>query len=309
MKKNLHVLAAFALLFAAFSTPVSSAEADAATTGLDLNFVLATTLEAKVKITGTVTVPFLAGSGALTSGNNIAFKIGGELSPVSINGTVETVLTPAAFLQFLAGGSIGSGWNLPIANGLRMNERTGTKDSELTGGAFSGLVWSAKAGGVFQFDFAALKPGDWNHLVFQTSHVARYRALSSANSTDSWLYEADKGENRNGWNYYGAYFIGYQMPLVLNTAGFLVEEDLYLFDTPDGALWGDDLARWTFGPLLDFTLGERTSAALLVQWHSMRNFTGETEDYGFYQDRRLIDDDRYRMEFYRAALSVTVKLK
>lgn len=309
MTKRLHALLAGTLMLSVFLAPVTAAESDPAETGLDLNFVIATTMEAKVKLTGTVTVPFLAGSGPLTSGNSVEFKLGGELSPVSVNGTFETVLTPVAFLQFLAGGSIGSGWNIPIANGLRMNERSGTNDAELTGGAFSGLVWSAKAGGLFQFDLAALKPGEWNHVVFQTMHVGKYRALSSAGSADSWLYEADTGENRNGWNYYGNYFLGYRMPLFLNTAGFLLEEDLYLFGTKDRSLWGDDLPRWTFGPLLNFTLGERTSAALLVQWQGRRNFNDETEDYGFYQDRRMTDDDRYHIEFYRAALSVTVKIK
>ncbi len=309
MTKKMLVLSVVGLFTAAFLVPLFGAETEAVKTGLDLNYVLATTKETKVKITGTATVPFLAGSGALTSGNSVAFKLGGELSPVSVNGTFETVLTPVAFLQFLAGGSIGSGWNIPIADGLRMNERSGAHDAELTGGAFSGLVWSAKAGGVFQFDLAALKPGEWNHVVLQTTHIAKYRALSSANSTDSWLVESDLGENRNGWNYYGNYFVGYRMPIVLNTAGFLVEEDLYLFDTKDRALWGDDLPRWTFGPLFNFTLGKRTTAALLVQWRSMRNFTEETKKYGFYQDRRIQEDDQYRIDFYRAAASITVKLK
>ncbi len=288
MKNRLHHLIVCLSVLAAFEASLSAA---------DLNFVVATTLETKVKITETV------------SSGIVQFKAGGELSPVSVNGTVETVLTPVPFLQVLAGASIGSGWNIPIANGLRMNERSGANDAKLTGGAFSGLVWSVKAGGVFQFDLAALKPGEWNHVVFQTSHVAKYRALSSASSSDSWLVESDLGENRNGWNYYGSYFLGYRMPLVLNTVGFLVEEDLYLFDTKDRALWGDDLPRWTFGPLVNFTLGKRTSAALLLQWHTMRNFTEETAEYGFYQDRKILDDDPYRIEFYRAAASVTVKLK
>ncbi len=309
MTKQLQVLFSGVLALAACMAPLSAAENDTITKETNLNFVIATTREAKVKITETVTVPFMTGTNTLTSGNSVQFKLAGELSPVSINGTFETVLTPIAFLQFVAGGSIGSGWNIPIANGLRMNERSGLHDAELTGGAFSGLLWSVRAGGVFQFDLASVTPGEWNHVVFQTSHFAKYRALSSVGSSDSWLYEADYGENRNGWNYYGSYFLGYKMPIVLNTVGFLVEEDLFLFDTKDRVLWGDDLPRWTFGPLFNFTISKRTSAALLVQWHSMRNFTSETKAYGFYQDRQLSDTDQTRIEFYRAALNVTVKLK
>lgn len=272
-----------------------------------LNFVAATTMETKAKLIETVTIPFLAGGGSLTSGNNVQLKAAAELSPVSVNGTLEARLTPIAFLQFVAGGSVGSGWNIPIANGLRYNRELNARDRELVGGPLSGVVWSAKGGGLFQFDLAAISPGDWHHVVFQTYHAAQYRALTSASPEESWLYEADSGENRNGWSYYGNYFLGYQMPIVLNTAGILVEEDLYLFPTPSRDLWGDDIPRWTFGPMLNFAVTKNFSAAILAQCRTVRNFTAQTEGYGFYQARRL-DDDELRVEFYRAALNVTVKL-
>jgi len=274
-----------------------------------LNYVLATTLETKAKLIETVTIPLLVGKGVLTSGNNLQVKTAAEFSPVSVNGTAEFRLTPIAFLQFVAGGSVGTGWNIPIANGLRKAERVNAHDLELTGGALNGMVWSVKGGGLFQFDLAAVIPGDWNHVVFQTYHEAKYRALTSANSDESWLYESDSGENRNGWNYYGSYFLGYQMPIALNTAGVLVEEDLSLYNTNGRSFWGDDLPRWTFGPIFNFTVTKDLALAFLVQARTMRNFTDETKDFTFYQNRQVTDSNQLRVEFYRAALNLTLQLK
>jgi len=274
-----------------------------------LNFVLATTMETKVKLIETITIPFLIGNGALSSGNNLQIKAAAELSPVSVNGTAEFRLTPIAFLQFVAGGSIGSGWNIPIANGLRKTERINAHDMEYTGGPLTGIVWIARGGGLFQFDLAAVMPGDWHHVVFQTYHEAKYRALSSASSDESWLYESDSGENRNGWNYYGNYFLGYQMPIVLNTAGVLFEEDLYLVNTDGRSFWGDNLPRLTFGPLFNFTVTKNLALAFLVQAHSVRNFTDETKEFKFYQTRQISDSNRLRVEFYRAALNMTLQIK
>jgi len=273
------------------------------------NFVLATTKETKAKLIETITIPMFVGNGALTSGNNLQIKAAAELSPVSVNGTAEFRLTPIAFLQFVAGGSVGSGWNIPIANGLRKTERVYAHDSKFTGGAFDGLVWSVKGGGLFQFDLAAVMPGDWHHVVFQTYHAAQYRALTSASSDESWLYESDSGENRNGLSYYGNYFLGYQMPIVLNTAGALVEEDLYLLNTNGRKFWGDNLPRWTFGPIFNFTVTKDLALAFLVQARTMRNFTDETKDFTFYQNRQVTDSNQLRVEFYRAALNLTLQLK
>lgn len=294
---------AWAFILVSFCFPLFAEDQEGIQESTDLNFVFATTLETKAKIIETITFP-----------HNVQLEAAFELSPVSVNGTGEATWTPLPFLQVVAGGAVGSGWNIPIANGLRMNKRIESPDdefenAELTGGPFSGLVWSVKGGGVFQFDYAALKSGEWNHIIFKTYHGVQYRALTSADSEDSWLYEADSGQNRNGWNYYGYYLLGYQMPIFLNTVGILVESDLYLYDTEDRKLWGDDLIRWTFGPLFNFTVTKKLSAALLLQMRSRVRYTSDTEDYEFYQDNRVTDDDKYYVKFYRAALNMTVKLR
>jgi len=283
-------------------------------TGTELNFVAATTLETKLKLLYTINVPFLAGDGPLNSGNSMNFQFGAELSPVSVNGTAEATWTPIAFFQISAGASVGTGWNIPIADGLRINERIAVapgvfENSKLTGSSFLGIVWSAKTGAVLQADYAAFRPGDWNHIVFRTYQSLQYRSLSSAGTSDSWLYEADSGQNRNGWNYYGNYFLGYNMPIFIDMVGILTESNLYLYDTPGRELWGDQLTRWTFGSLIDFTITPKVSAALIVQMKTGVNYTKETEKYTFYQDRRVVEDDTNYIQFYRIAINATVKLR
>lgn len=315
MKRN--SIAAAALIAVAFSIVPLAAEEGASgiTSTTSLGFVAATTLEAKVKLVQSVKIPLLAGNNPLTSGNNLNLKGAFELSPVSINGTFDAAFTPVAFLVFSAGAGIGSGWNIPIANGLRINEPekdgTGalTGNRELVGGPFDGAVWYGKAGATFQFDLAAVMPGDWNHVVFQTYHEAKYRALTSASADDSWLYEADSGENRNGLNYYGNYVLGYQMPLFINMVALLIEEDLYLYDTANRANWGDDLGRWNIGTIMNFQPTEKLSLALIVQMSTQRKFKDSTGDNDFYQSRVIVDSNPLVLKFYRAAINGTYRLK
>lgn len=99
------------------------------------------------------------------------------------------------------------------------------------------------------------------------------------------------------------------MPIKLRMIGLLAEEDLYLYDAEGGDSWGDDLARWTFGLFADYAVSDRLSAMLMVQARTMRNFTDETEDYDFYQDRVVDSGDERRLEFYRLVATLTYRLK
>ena len=230
-----------------------------------------------------------------------------SISPVSVGTSLGARWLPFPFLELAIKGTAGSGWNIPIAEGLRINQRQGTNDNELVGDAFAGLIWSIEGGGAFQFDYAALVPGDWNHILFRTYHGLEYRAFTAADAGVSWLYQGDEGENRNGWSYYGNAFLGYQMPLFLNLTGLLAEADLYLYDSPGGDAWGDDLIRWTFGLVFNCSLPRNLGLTIISQIRTVRNFTSETRDYGFYQDREIAEDP-IRLQFYRVAAILTLTL-
>ena len=135
-----------------------------------LSFTVSSIPEAKLSLTQSFVIPFLQGDGALTRGNNVKADFRAELSPISLNGVAEVTWTPIAFLQVVAGGRIGSGWNINLFGkdvyGIGINNRAANNGAEVSGSGFDGLLWAAKLGGAFQFDMAALFPGDWRHIVF-----------------------------------------------------------------------------------------------------------------------------------------------
>jgi hypothetical protein len=266
--------------------------------------------------------PFLQGEGALTKDNNIGIALTGEISPVSLNGLVEAVWTPIAFFQLTAGGRIGSGWIIELPNknepsgkkksyGIGINRPDAAGNTEHTGKAFDGLLWKAQAGAVLQADLAAVIPGDWNHVVARTYHEINYRGYTAASKYESWSYEDDNGyfgENCNGFNYYSNFLLGYQMPIFLNMAALLAEADLYLYDTPDRSKWGDDLIRWTFGLILNFSISKKIDIAVLTQFWTRRNFLEPDWQNLYYRKRTLDTSNPIHLEFFRVAAALTLRL-
>jgi hypothetical protein len=302
-----------------FSVPFLRAE-PGFSSGRDLSLTLSTRPEVKLSFTQYFVFPFLQGDHFLTADNNIRLNLGAELSPISLNGLAEAVWTPAAFFQLSAGARLGSGWNMELFGssiyGIGINRPqtspgSSVRGSEITGDPFDGLLWKVHGGGALQFDLAALFPGDWHHLVFRSYHEGSYRAYSRSSPEDSWVFENDAGENRNGFIYYGNFLLAYQTPLFLNTLGILTEAERYLYQTPNRTDWGDERFRWTLSGLLNFTLTQRLGAALIVQCRTRRNYTDgdrDNENHFFYQDRILDRDRPLRLEFYRVAAILTLKL-
>jgi len=274
---------------------------------------ISTLPEAKLTFAQQFKIPFLQGSNFLTEGNNIKLALKGEITPVSLNGMFEAVLTPLALLEVKVGGRVGSGWHIKLFGseiyGIGLN--TPAKPNKADGGAFDGALWEAHAGGTIQFDFAAVFPGDWNHVVFQTYHEINHKTYSRAGKGQSWFYEDDFGENCNGLNYYGNLLLGYQMPIFLDTVALLAEGDLYLYDTPigykDRVSWGDERIRWTFSFVLQFTFTEKFGAALITQVRTMRNYKESNWEQLYYRDRTIDTLDPLRLEFYRVAAALTYR--
>jgi len=290
---------------------------------LDLQLQISSLPEAKLRISRSYIFPFLTGSGPLTRDNNLAAVLGAELSPVSLNQTAELIWTPAAFFLLSGGGLIGSGWNMPLGNGIGLNvpedeNATRTVDtprkSRIDGQAFDGFMWNAWGAGTFQFDLGAVIPGDWTHVLFQTRQELRYAAYSRAEQSEFWVFEGDYAENQNGWNYYASYVLGYSMPLapVLDTVALMAEVDKSLYNSPGGDIWGEGLGRWIFSGIANFTLHPRVSTALIIQMQTRRNFgTKNRYDYDhYYRDLILENDDGKRhIHFYRAALILSYKIQ
>ncbi|MCL2411698.1 MAG: hypothetical protein FWC97_08655 [Treponema sp.] len=268
--------------------------------------------EAKLIFSHDFVIPFMQGEGPLTSGNNLRFNFAAEATPVSLNGLFNVVFTPIAVIELSAGGRIGTGWSLNLfggdLHGIGLNLPGSDDMAEHDGSAFDGIMHQAHLGGAFQFDFGAIFPGDWTSVLFRTYHEINFHGYSRAAPGQAWFFEADDGENMNGFNYYGNIVFGYQMPLFLNMVAFMAEMNLFLYDTPNRSLWGDDLIRWYFSSILNFQVSEQFSVTVICQFRTRRNFTADTA--GLHFQHRLLDPDRspQRLEFYRVAGIFTYRL-
>jgi hypothetical protein len=254
----------------------------------------------------------------LTKDNNITTAISAEVTPISLAGIGEISLQPAAFFIFSGGALAGSGWNMPLGNGIGIYEpevmdADKPRKAVLRGDSFDGLHWHAWGAATFQFDLGAVIPGDWNHILFQTRQEFRYAAYTRAGPEDSWVYRNDDRENKNGWVYNASYVIGYQMPLVpvLDTVGFMAEMKKFLYNTPGGEFWGENLGNWVFSGLLNLSIHPRFDATLAVQMWTRRNDDRSvSENYDeFYQDFILNSEAQRRLLFYRVALVLNYKIK
>jgi hypothetical protein len=286
--------------------------------------------EAKFIVSQSFTVPVLQGSNPLVKKNNIKFGIDAEVTPISMSLLGEMVFTPVAFIELAAGGMIGSGWNIKLFGsdviGIGKNVPSVSDDpakagkTSADGSAFDGTFLGARFGGAFQFDLAAVIPGDWNHVLFRSYHEMGCKVYTGAGKGDAWFFESDHGENQNGWVYYGNYLVGYKMPIFLTTVALLAEMKKYLYDTPEGDAWGDSLARWDFGLILNFTITKKFSAALLTQFRLYRNYSNfaykitysdedkKSPDYDrYYRDREITDGRTF--SFYRVAAVLKYKLR
>jgi len=290
----------------------NSAEDQDVTFSKELVLQISTLPEAKLGFTGRFVFPFLQGDGPLTEGNNVNLALSAEISPISLNALAEAVLTPIAFLQFSAGGRIGTGWNIELfgsnVNGIGFNRPGANGLAEHDGSGFDGLLWKMQTGAAFQFDFAAIFPGDWNHVIVRTYHELNYAGYTRAKSGESWYFENNDGENRNGGNYYGNYILGYQMPILLNMVALLFESDLYLYNTDGGSQWGDERVRWTFSNILNFAVTEQFGVTLITQLRTRRNYTEPNWKDLYYQNRHIDSSKPVSLEFFRVAAALTYRL-
>ena len=276
----------------------------------EASLVISTMPEAKVSLKQTFVFPFLQGESFLTENNNVKTDFILELSPISLNVLTNAIWTPIAFFELSAGSLLGSGWNVNLFGtdiyGIGIHKRGTDGKGEIEGKTFEGAFAKVNGGAALQFDLFAIFPGDWNHILFRTYHEINYKAFSNAKNEETWVFENENRENRNGFNYYASYVLGYQMPIRLNLLGLMAEMDLFLYNTPNRNDWGDNIGRWTFSLIGNVEITPRFNTAIIVQTRTKRNYDDESL---FYQDRKINGANPQRLEFYRVALILNFKIK
>ena len=88
----------------------------------NINLAITYPWAGKLSVTEVIKVPVLNFDNPFMRGNNIKFKLGAELTPVTVEGKFDVVWTPLAFLEIYGGASVGSGWTLAGWHGLALNQ-------------------------------------------------------------------------------------------------------------------------------------------------------------------------------------------
>ncbi len=252
-------------------------------------------------------VPFLPGSSALTSDNNIIIRAKGEISPVTMSAEIETVITPVAFFSFDSSLSIGTGW--AIGDGSISGLSFNTPEQTFEPAPFEGVVTTADFGGTLQFDFGVLVPGDWTHIVMLYRPSVAYEAFSGAAPDEAWMWKSDDGENYNGWKWEQTAVLGYQMPAFkhLEIAGILVETEQRITkqnaSPMDSGGWGSDFTKVYIGPFLVYQLSQAHSLTFQCQFARGRDYTDESIGNAHFSYRKVDTGSPTYWYFRRVALS------
>ena len=235
-------------------------------------------IEFVTEFDATYTMPFLNGSDELTADNHLAFKLGVELSPVTVAPLASVTFSPIAFLEFAIGGMIGSGWGLTDdIQGLAKLNESKPKYEDLT--PFTHWYFYTWESGCVIFDLAAVWEGAWHHVVTTASYKAGYQKMTGTKST-VWKWKNTDGQ-ADGWVYEQEYFLGYQMPIKLSTVGVGI------------TLWGNyqssdygkfsrnydgDFMTIDIWPMVEVKLSEKDMLYALADFRARRSFLEKYDD-------------------------------
>lgn len=244
-------------------------------------------LELRSIITYSYKIPVPFGTNPLVSGNNVKLVGTAEITPVSIALEPSVEFTPIAFLVFSSGFRMGTGWNFIGINGFANYDDAAGKYEPVT--PFADWYLRFWMQGLFQFDLAAVLPGDWNHVVTQATYQALYTMNTDVKKGDAWCWQ---GSNNlvNGWEYYSSVFLGYQMPLLLQMVGVMFEFSGY-YDA-DGIkteyrAFKNDFMTTQISPLANIQFNEHHSLAVMFNFSNRRGFDRAANDANHETDLNL----------------------
>ena len=229
-------------------------------------------IEAVTEFDAIYTLPFLKGNDELTADNHLAFKLGLELSPITVAPVASVTFSPIAFLEFAVGGTAGSGWNaFDLFQGMAAYNATEPEYKDMTPFAHWYLYgWGSAC---LMFDLAALWEGDWHHVVATATYKAGYQKLTGTDS-DVWLWQASDGL-ASDWVYEQEYFVGYQMPLKLSMIGVGTTLSGHYESSDFGdysSNYKGDFMTIDIWPMAEITLDKKDKLYVLFDFQSRRSF-------------------------------------
>lgn len=267
-----------------------------------------------VRMTGKASqsIPIPFGTSDLVKGNTLDFTYGLELSPLTIMPTFDVSFTPIAFLVFSAGANIGTGWFLPGLNLQGIARLVDPNKAEMTEAyeslsSFNNYYLDTYLGATFQFDVAALWPGDWHHIVSMANFTGHYTAMTGVPNGEIWAWQGS-GNQANGWNYKAQFVLGYQMPLPLAMIALNTELSGHFngndYDSTKYPNYNGSFMSVDFVPFLAFAFGEKHSLLLACYVSSRRSFSSSHDHPNI---EPLLNYSGKEWFFKQLALSYTVK--
>lgn len=214
----------------------------------------------------------LPGSNFLTKDNNLKLGAEFQISPATIKPRVFASWTPVAFFVLNAGFTAGTGWSVLGSQGLASYNTFSGKYDNLT--PFANWYGEFSIGGTFQFDAAALWPGDWHHIVFLASYDFRLSGLTGQENGHPWCWAAEYAKVNGPW-YYASIILGYQMPLKLSMAGLQAEFSGYFSDSQFSAKYKDfngDFCNMLLSPFVVVSLTKNDNLFVLLTFERRRGF-------------------------------------
>ncbi len=198
-----------------------------------------------------------------------------NLSPISANGNIEVKYSPFFFIEIPLGIIAGTGWfNEPFGNGIGIYSNfyeENNKENVYTKESFTKvyLKYYISTKFIFNFDFIT--------TYFNQTLYYRY-FLGTKKDSDVWLYE-NVPDNLKYFRYNYEFFIGFNLPLLLNRIGIFFKSDYDIqhfgeSKVNDGG-WGSDIPVTRFG--LDFTAGRKLILDFILTWGNEPNYL---ENYG-----------------------------
>lgn len=263
-------------------------------------------MEGRATATAGYTIPTPLGEHPLLKGAKVNIMGALELSPISFKPALEVSFDPLPFVSLSAGTSFGFGWQTGPVSGLSILFQDEHEYRNLT--TFKNNFYDVWMQGTLKFDTGAVWQGEhseWHHIVMVASYKAFYEGLTMVSNDAVWKWMG--GMNRaNGWQWSASGLLGYQMPLFINTVGFLGEmtghyssSDYKNFESWNGAFMSVDIA-----PFMQFAIGKKDEITTMFNFRTRRSFE---EEHDAEEEEVYLTECGSEWYFRRAAIRWTHK--
>lgn len=267
-------------------------------------------IETQIESTFSIIYPLLRGNHFLFEDNNFTQKFIFKVTPISITGGMNIILTPLPFVILEAGTTFGSGWNISALHlyGLARDNHCG-KDPDISENTiesdnFFGPVMENWFTCTLQFDFSPITPEKvqrWTHIVMQASFEFNNTLILNYAYPDRPYYWATN-LRLNGWEYNSSFVIGYEIPIIIDErkeeaekkqwmgavrhnnfsimtvieAGICIDLTHFNYSKMADKGWGSDFISCEFGPAIIFDLPNNLGLFIGAQWENDKKYSEET---------------------------------